>query len=213
MGLYNYSAGELASIIKKMGKLNLAHLGNSNIEQNNFIYYYMTQAAWKYVGLNFLKRTTDPLVVSSDGYVTFLSGGNPIEDMYEPLRILSPDEVTGVVVQKRTSFDAPRGWWKESANDQVHIKGAGTYVLQYKAYTDKITTDTQVPQWPSAANDLLIYETIGKIKESLNDLEGALAAYAVADKQIPVLIKAQIDASGTTGGRPPSHNEAQYYRR
>ncbi|MNU11857.1 hypothetical protein D3C72_2600390 [compost metagenome] len=59
-----------------------------------------------------------------------------------------------------------------------------------------------------------MFETIGKIKESLNDLEGATAAYAIADKLIPILIKANTDNSmGTTGGAVPSQNEAQYYRR
>jgi hypothetical protein len=212
MGAYNYSAGELASQTKKMGKLNLAHLGNSASEQNTYIYYYMTMSMWKYAALNFRKRVSDPLTVASDGYVTFLTGGNAIEDLYEQLRILTPDE-SGTEVQKRTAFAAPKGWWRESANDPIHMKGAGTYVMQYKAYTDKITADSQIPQWPASCYDLLIYETIGKIKESLNDLEGALAAYAVADKLIPLLVKANTDARGTTGGQPPSYNDIQYYRR
>lgn len=213
MGNYNFSVGELTSMIKKESKLNLAHLGNTATDQNTYIWYYITLAMWKYVSLAFVSRTSDALVVAANGYVTFKRNTADIDDLYEQLRILTPSEVSGTVVQKRTSFDAPAGWWRESANAQIHIKGAGTYVMQYKGYPAKATTEGQFLEWPSTSYDLLMFETIGKIKESLNDLEGAAQAYATADKLIPVLIKANADAQGTTGGRPPSHNEAQYYRR
>lgn len=213
MSNYNFSVGELTSQIKKESKMNLAQIGSTPDEQNTYIWYYITMAMWKYVGLLHKKKTSDPLTVSSNGYVTFQVGSVDIDDLYTPIRLLVTSE-NGTTFLRRTSFDAPSGWYKESANDQIHIKGAGTYVLQYRAYPAKASNEAQVLEWPSSSYDLLMFETIGKIKESLNDLEGATAAYAIADKLIPILIKANTDNSmGTTGGAVPSQNEAQYYRR
>lgn len=211
MGAYNFSVGEITSQIKAMGRMNLAHLGNS-AAQDTYIRYYMTLAMWKYVSLAFVTRTSDALTVSENGYVTFKRGGNDIEDLYEQLRILITNDA-GTEFAKRSSFPAPLGWWRESANSLIHIKGPGTYVMQYKGYPAKATSDTQILEWPATSYDLLMYETIGKIKESLNDIEGANVAYSVADKLIPILIKANIDSQGVTGGRPPSQNEVQFYRR
>lgn len=212
MGNFNFTVGELTSQIKRESKMNIAHLGNDN-EQNTFIWYYLTLAMWKYVGLIYKKRVSDPLVVASDGYVTFKVDDADIEDFYAPIRIYVGSE-NGKALVKRTSFEAQQGWFIESANDRMHIKGAGTYVLSYRAYPAKATSASQVLEWPAASYDLLMFETIGKIKESLNDLEGAAQAYTTADKLIPILVKANLDNSqSSTGGAVPSQNEVQYYRR
>ncbi len=211
MGNYNFSVGELTSQIKKMGKMDIAHLGNDS-DQNTYIYYYMTLAMWKYVSLVYVTRTSDELAVSADGYVTFQRDGADIQDLYQQLRILAPDE-SGTELSKRTSFSAPRGWYRESVNSQIHIKGTGTYVMQYKGYPAKASTAAQILEWPATSYDLLIYETIGKIKESLDDAQGAAAAYAIADKLIPILVKANADAQGSTTGNPPSQGDVEAYRR
>lgn len=195
MGDYSYSLGELTSMIKKEAKMDLAVLGNSDSDQNTYIWYYMTLAMWKYVSLAYVSRTSDSLVVSADGYVTFQRSSLDIDDLYEQLRILTPD-ASGTELTRRTSFSAPRGWWRESANAQIHIKGAGTYVMQYKGYPAKAATATQILEWPASSYDLLMFETIGKIKESKDDAQGAATAYAIADKLVPVLIKANADARG-----------------
>lgn len=212
MGNFNMTVGELTSQIKREGKMNIAHLGNDS-DQNTYIWYYLTLAMWKYVGLVYKKRVSDPLVVSSDDYVTFQVDGADIEDFYAPIRIFVNNEL-GKTLLKRTSFEAPVGWFIESANDRIHIKGTGTYVLSYRAYPAKATSATQVLEWPQSSYDLLMFETIGKIKESLNDTDGAAQAYAIADKHIPILVKSNMDNSqSTTGGIVPSQNEVQYYRR
>lgn len=211
MGAYNFSVGELTGQIKRMGKMNIAHLGN-DYDQNTYIYYYMTMAMYRYVSLAYVMRTSDVLTVVGDGYVTFQRNGEPVEDLYEQVRILMPD-INGEEAIKRMSFTGPTGWWRDSANGQLHMKGAGTYVMQYKGYPVKVSTPTQILEWPAAAYDLLIYETIGKIKESLNDSEGAAAAYGIADKLIPVLVKANSDAQGTAGGVPARQSDIQFYRR
>jgi hypothetical protein len=213
MGDYSFNVGDIVTMIKKESKMNLAQLGNTDAAQNIYIFYYLTQALWKYAGLINRKKTSDPLVVVTNGYVTFQKDAQNIQDMYAPYRILVGTEM-GQPFNKRTAFDAPTGWMKETANDPIHIKGVGTYVLQYKAYHAKIVNDTQELDIPQTSYDLIQYETIGKIKESLNDAEGTMAAYAVADKHIPILVKANMDSSmANTGGIVPSQNEVQYYRR
>lgn len=207
MANYAFTVGEITSQIKKESKMNIAHLG-TDADQNTYIWYYLTMAMWKFVDIVFLKKTSDPLVVAANGYVDFLT-----EDFYAPIRIYV-GSIEGKSLRKRTSFEDTDGWFKETSNDPFHIKGAGTYVLQYRAYPAKATIATQVLEWPSASYDLLMFETIGKIKESLNDLEGAAAAYNIADKLIPILIQANMANSGaTTGGIVPSQASAAFYRR
>jgi hypothetical protein len=214
VGNYDFTVGELNTQIKRESKMNLAQLGSTDASQNSYIWPYMTQALWKYAGLIFRKKVSDPLVVAANGYVTFQFGGVDISDMYAPMKILIAPEVSGSTFVHRTSFDAPNGWFKESANDRIHIKGPGTYILHYRAYHSKITSDAQTLDLPQAAYRLIQYETLALIFHSLNDVASAGAMQAIADKEIPILIKANMDSSqATSGGVVPSQNEAQYYRR
>jgi hypothetical protein len=204
-----YSSGEIMSMIKKMAKMDLAELGSDVTSQNQYIFYYMSLAQYRFASLAYVVKVSDPLAVAADGYVTFQQGGSDITDLYEQIRIMDSN---GQEIQRRTSFSSPVGWWRESANTKIHIKGAGTYTLHYKAYPTKITSDSQQLEWPASSYDLLMWQTIGMIKESKNDVEGATAAYAIVDKLIPILVKANVDAQGTPGGRAPSLSEANYYR-
>jgi hypothetical protein len=211
---YAFTVGDLNTMIKREGKMNLAQIGNTAADQNTFIYYYLTQALWKYAGIIFRKRVSDELTVVDNGYVTFQIDGVDIEDMYSPLKILVAPEVSGKPFTHRSSFDASPGWFKESANDPIHIKGAGTYVLHYRAYHTKITTESQTLDIPQSSYRLIQYETLALIFHSLNDTENALAMQNIADKEIPILISANMASSqATTGGTVPSQNDAQYYRR
>jgi hypothetical protein len=213
MANFTFTVGEIISQIKKQGKMDIAHLG-TDADQSTYIMYYMNLAAWKYVGLVYKKRTTDALVVAASGYVNFKIDGVDIEDFYAPIRLFITDTEGKVFKRRTSSDDTSSGWFKESFNDPIHIRGAGTYMMQYRAFTTKITAVGQALDWPATSYDLLMFETIGKIKESLNDESGAAAAYAVADKLIPILVKANMDSSqSSTGGVVPSQNEVQYYRR
>lgn len=205
-----YTVGELTSMIKQMLKMDLSELGENSSTQNQYIWYYMTLAMWRFVSLAYIVRTSDTLTVSADGYVTFKRATTDIDDLYEQLRIL---DSSGSPVQKRTSWDAPAGWWRESINSQIHIKGIGTYTMQYKAYPTKVTGESQTLEWPATSYDLLMYQTCGMVKESKNYYEEANNYYSIADKLLPILAKSNIDAQGTTNGRPPNMQEVQYYRR
>lgn len=205
-----YTVGEITSMIKMLIKMDLAEIGENESTQNQYIWYYMTLAMWRYASLAFIVRESDPLVVTVDGYVTFKRATVDIDDLYEQLRVLN---ASGTEVNKRTSYASPIGWWRESINTQIHIKGAGTYTMQYKAYPAKVTSAAQVLEWPATSYDLLMHQTCGMILESKEYYEESNHHYAIVDKLIPVIIKANIDARGVTGGMPPSHFEAQYYRR
>ena len=206
-----YKVKDITEIIKKNARMDLALLGANESDQNRYIWHYMTMALWKYAGLVFYKRTSDPLVVTENGPVTFQIEGADITDMYAPMYIL---DANGRKFNRRTSYDdTANGWYREGINDPFDIRGAGTYRLVYRAYHPPITSEDQELYWPPTSYHLLIYETIGKIKQSKNDDAGAAAAFAIADKEIPILVKTNVDAFGTTGGPVPSQNEVQYYRR
>lgn len=192
MANFAFTVGELISQIKKESKMNIAQLGSLG-DMDTYIMYYITEALWEFAGEIKKKRTSDALIVSSNGYVTFKVGANDIEDMYSPMRIFV-GSVDGKTLATRTSFESPIGWIKETANDPIHIKGAGTYILQYIAYPAKAISSTQVLDIPSTSFGLLKYKTISLIKESLNDLEGSKMASDLADAKIPTLIKANADA-------------------
>jgi hypothetical protein len=194
MGDYDFTVGELNAQIKRESKMNLAQLGSTDASQNAFIWPYMTEALWELAGEIKKKRTSDPLVVTSNGYVTFQVSGADIEDLYAPLRILTPNEVTGTQFQNRTSFDAPLGWYRETANDKIHIKGAGTYVMQYIAYHPKITSDSQALEIPQTSYGIVKDRVIAKIKESSEDLAGVKQSLEVADSKIKNLVDANKNA-------------------
>jgi hypothetical protein len=213
MSDYTFLVSDLNTMIKKESKMNIAQLGNTTTDQNTYIYYYLTQALWKYAGIIFRKKISSPLVVSANGYVTFDISGIAIEDMHSPIKILVSPEVSGSTFIHRTSFDAPNGWFKESANDQIHIKGVGTYILHYRSYHAKITGESQTLDIPQAAYRLIQYETLASIFHSLNDIESFNAMRSIAIAEVPILIQANMDSSAsTTGGVVPSQAMAANYR-
>lgn len=206
-----YTVGDLTDMIKRNARMDLALLGSNVTEQNNYIFNYLTLALWKYAGLVFYVRTSDPIEVTTNGPVTFQIDGADVEDMYSQQYILNAN---GQKVTKRSAFDdKSNGWFREGFNQQLDIRGAGTYTLVYRAYHPKITATNQELLWPQTSYNLLMYETIGKIKQSKNDDSGASAAFSIADKEIPILVKSTEDAYGNTGGPVPSQAEVSKYRK
>jgi hypothetical protein len=213
MPSYSFLVSDLNAMIKRESKMNIAQLGSTDDAQNVFIYYYMSQALWKYADIIYRKKISDPLVVTADGYVTFQSGSVDIADLYAPIKILVSPEVSGTTFMRRSSFDGDRGWFKESFNDQIHIKGAGIYILHYRALHAKITSDGQTLDIPQAAYRLIQYETLASIFHSLNDIESFNAMRAIAIAEVPILIQANMASSAaTTGGVVPTQAMATNYR-
>jgi hypothetical protein len=194
MANFAFTVGELTSQIKMESKMSLGQLGAA---ADTYIFYYITEALWELAGEIKKKKTTDPLIVTSNGYVNFKIGGNNIEDLYSPLRILIANE-DGTEFVKRTSFVAPNGWIRETQNDPIHIKGTGVYVLQYIAYPNKVTSIDQSVDIPSTSYGLLKDRVIARIKGSLNDLEGITQAVGLANSKIPILTESSKNAPKMT---------------
>lgn len=195
MANFSFTVGELTSQIITEAKMDIAQLGNSAAAQNTYIYFYITEVLWELAADIKKKKTSSPLVVSADGYVTFQISGVNIDDMYAPLRILVTNE-SGPELTRRATFTSATGWIRESQNDLIHIKGAGTYVLQYIAYPTKATIDSQILDIPSTSYGIVKDRVIARIKESLNDLEGVKQAIDMAGSKVPILTRANIDAKG-----------------
>lgn len=193
MANYSFTVSDLNTQIKKEIKMILAQLGNTTADQNVYIYYYMTEVLWELADKIKKKKTSDALIVAANGYVTFQKDGVDIEDLYSPLRILITDE-SGSEFTQRPSFSAPNGWLRETQNDQIHIKGVGTYVLQYIALPTKITSETQSIDIPQSSYGILKDRVIARIKGSVNDLEGITQAVNMANSKIPTLVDSNKNA-------------------
>jgi hypothetical protein len=203
------TAGQLATVIKKMCAMDVAELGDVDSTQNTYIYDYMSRALKELASLAYVVKITDSLNIVADGFITFTLAGSNITDLYEPIRIVDSN---GNEVLKRTFFSAPKGWWRESANSPFHVKGlSGNYVLHYKAYPTEITYDNQIPDFPESGYMVLCYYTAGMIKESKNFYEESAAMYSKAKERMKLLVKANEDGRGTMGGRPPMVSDIDLY--
>lgn len=203
------TAGQLATIIKMMCAMDIAELGDVASTQNAYIYDYMSRALKELASLAYVVRITDSLSITADGFVTFTLAGSNVADVYEPIRIMDSN---GNEVPKRAFFSAPKGWWRESANSDFHVKGLnGNYILHYKAYPTEITSDSQVPDFPESGYMVLCYYTSGLIKESKNFYEESQAMYSKAKERMKLLVKANEDARGTMGGKPPMVSDIDLY--
>lgn len=128
------------------------------------------QAIFRFVNIVLDKRarqaynveTSDPLTISGDGYQSFLKGGNPIEDMYEPLGLY---DAQGRQAYRRTTWDSLKGWWREADNQMIHTKGLnGEYTLKYIRYPSHVTSESSAVEFPRAGKWDLIYDVVGMIK-------------------------------------------------
>jgi hypothetical protein len=205
------TAGQLATIIKQVSKMDIAELGENSSIQDTYIFDFMSRALNELASLAFVVRTSDALNITQDGYVTFQIAGSDITDLYEPLRILDSN---GNEKGKRYAFTADGGWWRESANTPIHVKGMiGSYVLQYKAYPKEITVASDIPEFPASGYMALVYWTCALVKESKDYFEEAQHMYTLARERLKLVVKANMDARGTTGGMPPSiYDVDQYFK-
>ncbi|MNY18347.1 hypothetical protein D3C86_1517230 [compost metagenome] len=132
--------------------------------------------------------------------------------MYSPLRIIGPD---GWEINKRTSFTDYRGWWRESSNSDIHIKGftdpgnpllSGGYLLQYLAYPALVTDTSSVVEFPDSGTMGLCYQCAALIVESLPSAKDlAVHYYNLSSQYMKIATQANIDARGqSSGGFVPS---------
>lgn len=195
-----YNAGQLSSIIEKMSEMDVYDLGE---DPSTYIYLYLNIAMLKLARVAYQVKFSDALTISSDGYKTFQIAGTDITDIFEPMVIYGSNDVE---VQKRTAYSAPKGWWRESENLPIHVKGltSGDYTLKYIKYPARVTIATDPIEFPPTAYDMLIKEVIALIKYSKNSYGGADFADAQAKKSMGLAIQGSVSARGTgTTGQPP----------
>lgn len=190
------TAGQLATLIKQEVKMDLAEIGDTDSEQNQYIFDFISLALRGWAKLAYRTEVSDTLTIGSDGYVKFQKGGSDVSDMYEPLRILDSN---GNEVRRRTSFSGAEGWFKESANADIHVKGfkSGDYTLHYIRYPKWISSPSDVPEWPEAGYMALIFQVCGMIKESKNFYDESQAMYAKAERHLNAVAMANDSARGT----------------
>lgn len=208
-------AEDLIPTIKKLAVSFLEEIGATDKDQDFYIYMYLNNALRKLANIAYIMKESDLISLSADGYATFLSSSQPITNMYAPLRILDP---SGRETAKRTSFVDVKGWWRESANTQIHMKGfalpsqplaAGNYVMHYLAYPSKIASGNSVIEFPDAGAMGLSYFVAAMIGESFVDGDKSIVDhyYRLADAEISIATQANIDGRGhSSGGFVPSQS-------
>lgn len=206
---------DLLPTIKTLARSYLDEIGPNEESRDMYIRAYINNALRKLASLAYVYRESDPLLLNADGYVTFQRNAQPITDLYAPLRILDP---FGQETEKRTSTAASKGWWRESSNTQLHMRGftlssrplpAGNYTLHYIAYPALISSNTSIVEFPDAGQMGLCYYAAGLIVESLEDEQKPLPLYhfAKAQEHLKIAVQANIDARGHgSGGFVPSQN-------
>jgi hypothetical protein len=204
-----YNAGQLASIIEKMSEMDVYDLGE---DPSTYIYYYLNIAMMKLARVAYQVKFSDALAISGDGYKTFQIAGTDISDVFEPMVIYDSNEVE---VQKRTAYSAPKGWWRESDNLPIHVRGlaAGNYTLKYVKYPARVSIASDPIEFPPSGYDVLIKEVIASIKYSKNSYGGAEFADAQAKKSMGLALQGSVSARGTgTTGQPPGPVDSQTAR-
>lgn len=199
------TAGELAEIIKQEVKMDIAELGSSESVQNGYIFAFMSLALQEWARLAYLVTVSDPLMISGDGYVVFQKSSQPIQDLYEPLRLMKSN---GYPEKQRVNFAGDQGWFRESSNSEIHVRNiSGEYTLYYLRRPAWIDSESDVPEWPASGYLALIFKVCGMIKESKNYYEEAEAMYARAERHLPAVVMANLSAIGTTDGQPLSYTD------
>lgn len=207
-----YNAGQLASIIIKLGEKDIDDLGSDVDSQQSYIFYYMNLAMMELVKLADVSVESDAMSLSADGVVTFTRSGTPITDLFEPKRIMYTEVGTIKTLAKRTADEAPSGWWRESQNSDIHIRGftvtpkplpATTYTLKYLKYPKQVTIESDEIEFAPSGYMTLIHRVLSLIKYAKNSYGGADFMDGKAKSGYNNTVQAAISARGTgTTGQP-----------
>lgn len=210
-----YNAGELYTIINKLGEMDMDDLGEE-AQRKTFVYHYANIAMWKLVRLAHRVDYSDVVELTGDGYAEFTKSGQGISNLYEPMSIIMPN---GQPMAKRTAEEAPVGWWRESETQEIHVRGfslttsqklvTGDYKLKFIRYPNRITIDSDPVDFPPSGYDALIKEVLSLIKYSKNSFADAEYLDAKAKQGYNNLTNAAIASKGTgTSGTTIGLNDA-----
>lgn len=204
-----YSAGELFTIIKMLGAKDIEDFGDDE-GQKNAVYYFMNIEMMKLAKLVEKVVYSESKSLSADGYVTFQQSGVDINDIFEPKTILYTEAGVLKELPHRTSDVAPQGWWRESQNNEIHIRGFGsvtgqnprplpstTYQLKYIKYPSKVTVDGSMVDIPPSGYSELIHGVLRLIKYAKNSYGGADFMDQKAKSEYNNLVQGTISGRGT----------------
>lgn len=209
---YIYNSGQIATIIIKLAEMDIPDLGADSTTQNSYIYQFMNIAMMKLAKVAFIVTYSDVLAISANGQYIFKKNTAPIVDMFEPQTILSS---TDTPLLHRNSYEASTGWWRDSQNQEIHLRGvtAGNYTLKYLKYPARVTLDTDTVEFPPSGYDALIKEVLSLIKYTKNSYGGADFMDAKAKVALGEAVQGAISARGTgSTGQPPGAADTQIGR-
>jgi hypothetical protein len=209
-----YNAGQLATIIKDLARMDLEELGADDDSQNTAIFRFMNIVMQKMARMAYNVEFSDAKAINSDGYQVFDRNESPITDLFEPLTIVdtTPQENE---MQKRTSYSGPKGWWRESNNLGIHVRGitSGSYKLKYIRYPKLVTLATDDVEIPSTGNEALIMDVVSLIKLVPNSYGGSEFTGARAKQAYGGVTQGAVSARGTgNSGQPPGPNDTAVAR-
>lgn len=208
-----YNAGQLATIIKKLCAMDLEEIGSDDDTQNTHIFQFMNIILMKLARMAYNVEFSDAKTISTDGYVTFQLNGTDIDNLYEPLTIVDTTPLENEM-QKRTSYSGPKGWWRESNNLGIHVRGiTGSYKMKYIRYPKLITLTTDTVELPPSGYDALIKDVVSLIKLAPNSYAGSEYVGGLAKQAYGGVTQGAISARGTgNSGQPPSAQDTSVAR-
>jgi hypothetical protein len=213
-----YNAGQLFTVISSICANEMDDLSTDAQGKKDAVYRLMNICLWKMPRVVYWSQYSDLLNLSADGYVTFKYGSTDITDLFEPQMILMPN---GQPLQKRTADDAPVGWYRESQNLQIHIRGfsaatpltPGNYQLKYLKYPKQITIDADAVEIAPSGYYELIMDICRMIKLTRNSYGGSEFMGQQADRALSAAVQGAISARGTgSTGQPPGPQDVQNIR-
>ena len=198
------TAGDVITMVKIMNAMDGEEVGSTDAAQTSSYIIFINRALKELAHLAYRTRISDTLNIITYGDQTFKKNSTDIDDLYSPLRIIS--DTTNKPILKRTAFDAPLGWWRESDAQSINTKGmTGNHKLHYVGYPTAVVDSNSVLDFPEAGVMGLIFWVIGIAKEARNAFADSNAMYQRAQERLKILTLSNEAARGySTSGYVPA---------
>lgn len=213
-----YTAGQLFTIVKDLCQNEMDDLSTDSNGQQDAVFRLINLCSWRLPRIHYLSVYSDAKTISADGFVTFQLSSTDIADLFEPLMILDANDKR---MQQRTSDDAPIGWWRESHNLEIHIRGfnytrpliAGPYTLKYLKYPKQITLEGDKLEIAPSGYYQLVHDVARLIKLTRNSYQGSEFMGTQAEQSLTQTVQGAISGRGIgSGTTPPGLNDVKNAR-
>ena len=195
----SFLMSDILTPIRNLAVNELGDLADDEGSQNEAIFRFVTIVLRKRARQAYNAAFSDTLNITADGFQTFLKDAVAVTDLFEPLAVY---DNAGRATNKRTAFDAPIGWWRESDNLNIHTKGmTGNHQMKYIRYPLLVDAAGDTVEYPLAGQWDLIMDVVALIKLPKNFYQEFDAIKKEATGTATV--KASIAAKGTNSS-PPS---------